>query len=238
MLERSARRTDLDPAGAAASARRALLLAALLTLASGASAETLIGNYPPSNDLVLDCVADVFQDCSTAAGFTMPAGPDYRLESVTLRLDVYAISEFSLLVRLYAGESAPTGSALMTLVNPTLSFGVGDFVFTPPARFTLAAATTYWIVVNGSVQGSPFDGQYIAWRGSSPGITPTGLATSAGFTIGPNGQFPPTTPSSDSTTYQVAGSPMVPAVPGLGPAALGALATLLLAAGLRRIRGA
>jgi hypothetical protein len=220
----------LGARGTRAAARRRSLLLIFLALGSTASAETVIGNFPPTNDSALTCVANIYSSCSTAAGFTMPAGSALRLDSVTLRLDIQADPiETELTVRLFGDESGPTGSPLLTLNSPSFAFGEGNFVFTPGVPFTLEPSTTYWIVARGGTIGTIFEDPYVAWLASNPGIAPSGLATSAGYRADASGVYPPTTPSSVLNTYLVEGTPVGPAVPALGPLALGALATLLLA---------
>jgi len=54
--------------------------------------------------------------------------------------------------------------------------GVFNYTFTPTGPLTFAAGTKYWLYVI-STSGS------FVWRGSSPGITPTGIATSSGARV-------------------------------------------------------
>lgn len=179
-----------------------------MALWSTASAAVIIGNYPPDNDLASSTVAASTGDFSKAAGFTMPAGTDYTLDSITLRLEVIDV-DATLTVELYGDAGGdPVGPSLLTFINPALPAGTDDFVFLPSGAFLLEAGLTYWIVASGA---SPtLDG--ILWWGSNPGITPTGIATSAGYRFDDTGVLPPTGPSGILNTFQVDGT-AVAAVP-------------------------
>ncbi len=134
---------------------------------------------------------------SKAAGFTLPAGQDYPLGAVVLRLEIQDAANDPV-VEVWDDNLGAPGASLVTLVNPPLPVSIDNFIFTPPAPFLLSASTTYWIVVwNASAGADSF-----LWRASSPGQTPTGIATSAGYLFD-FGTPPPVTPSSTFNTYEV-----------------------------------
>jgi len=107
---------------------------------------------------------------------------------------------------------------LTTLDNPAFgAVGIANYDFTPSGSFTLLANTTYWLVASGTVNGDRYD-----WKASSPGVTPTGLATHAGATFGTAG-LPPTGTSSILNSYALNGS-LVPTPAALALIGLGGLA--------------
>jgi hypothetical protein len=79
--------------------------------------------------------------------------------------------------------------------------GPDTFRFTPSGSFILNASTTYWAVVwnNASVANS------FQWMASAPSITPTGLATTAGYRFS-NGPPPPIANSTTFNSYELGGT--------------------------------
>jgi hypothetical protein len=154
-----------------------------------------------------------------AMGFTMPAGQDYYLDNVLLRLDIPA-SIPDPLVRVYSDDGGVPDRLIATLLDPVLREGIENFAFLPDEQVTLMADASYWVVVY--AESGSFD-----WKASSPPQTPTGLATHYGSlwssASGPN---PPTGTSSILNSYAVNGT-LVPE-----PATL----TLLGLAGLALLR--
>lgn len=174
------------------------------------AADTIISNYPATNDNSASPVADRTGNFAKAAGFTMSDGGAYTLNSITLRLERND-ADATLLFQLFGdGGSGPVGPPLLTFINPLIPVGgPEDFVFLPNVVFDLQPLTTYWIAGTGT---SPTINR-ILWYGSFPGITPTGIATSAGYRFNLNGTFPPTGDSSPFNTYQVDGTPVSAPVP-------------------------
>ena len=171
-------------------------------------ADTIISNFPQANDDSGSTLSNANGVASKAAGFTMPNnGLAYTLDSVTLRLK-NGDPNADLLVELFGdGGTGPVGPSLVTFTNPVIPVGTGDFMFVPDASFTLQPLTTYWITATGE-SATPAPG--INWEASLPGITPTGLASSAGYrfsSIG-SGVVPPTGRSTVSNTYQVDATPV------------------------------
>lgn len=213
----------LLPGRGAARFHAPLLLAAVLcgslALASmprPASATTLIANLPQS---VGAFNSDFAINNNLAAGFGMPAGGDYFLDSLTLQMTVFSSFTFAA-VSLYEGSDlAPSGTAVATFTNPTFTNGVtSPYVFVPTASFTLLSSTNYWIVLEGD--GATLNS--VNWDSSSPSVTATGLATFLGQTIGES--LPPTTTFAPARrfSFQVDGT----AVPEPSTGLLAVLAAL------------
>src|SRR5262249_31657932 len=80
--------------------------------------------------------------------------------------------------------------------------GTETYDFTPPTPFALEAGSTYWVV---ATNATPVAHSYL-WVASSPGVTPTGVATRAGFRrdFGPP---PPVTGSAPLTPDAVPATP-------------------------------
>ena len=110
-----------------------------------------------------------------ALAFTLPAGNNYSLDNVILRLENYETGDAPLVqIRNDVGGSDPGSTVLANFTNPTpQGVGVFNYTFTPTSPFTFAAVTKYWLYVNTI-------GQFF-WNASKPGQTPTGIATSSGF---------------------------------------------------------
>ncbi|NCR72513.1 MAG: hypothetical protein GPI93_15605 [Microcystis aeruginosa LG13-12] len=110
-----------------------------------------------------------------AFAFTLPAGNNYSLDNVILRLRDYETGDAPLVqIRNDVGGSNPGSTVLANFTNPTpQGVGVFNYTFTPTSPFTFAAVTKYWLYVTSAI-GNFF------WNASSPNKTPTGIATSSG----------------------------------------------------------
>jgi hypothetical protein len=205
-------------------------LAAIIAIAASpgvANAAVIIGNYPQDNDDLASTIASITGLFTKSAGFTMPLGASYSLDSVTVRLgvnDLAATIQYDLF-----GTSGgnPTGPSLVSFIIPALAVGTDNYTLLPGNPFVLQPGETYWVAATGS---SPTpDG--IVWRATSPGITPTGVATNAGYRFNDDGTYPPVGGSSVFNTYQVNGT--LQAVPE--PATLAMFGVLAAGAlGVRR----
>jgi hypothetical protein len=134
---------------------------------------------------------------SKAAGFTMPGGLPYTLDSVTLRLNFFNTVSVPR-VQMYTNVGGNPGSLIQTLANPSFATGTGSFVFTPTSTLTLNAGQTYWIVVwNDAPVANSFQ-----WMANQPSIAPSGIATNAGYRFN-FGAPPPTGNSTVFNTYEV-----------------------------------
>jgi hypothetical protein len=103
-----------------------------------------------------------------AVNFVMGAGSDYTLDSIVLGFGEMEDNGEAPIVSLWSddGTGSPIGSLLETLTNPgTLVNGANTFT---SSGTTLAASTTYWVVVrNSEPDASEFD-----WLGDNgPGDT-------------------------------------------------------------------
>jgi hypothetical protein len=128
-------------------------------------------------------------------GFTMPAGDDYTLDYVTLRLETAA--GIAPIVEIWSNAGGVPGAAIETLTNPTFaSSGIANYDFTSTG-ITLTAGESYWIVAYGPAGVAGYN-----WKASSPAQIPTGLATHLGATFDTDGP-PPTTTSSIICSYSV-----------------------------------
>lgn len=196
--------------------RRGVAPAAVVVamLAGQASADVLITNLPGNDG---SQSAALQGGRIKAMGFTMPAGQDYFLDSADVRLNVTGPG-VDPLVRIFDDAGGVPVSELAELQDPALSVGIDTYSFTPSSPFILEAGQTYWLVVYNA------GGDGLDWKASSPGETPTGLASHAGSlfstTSGPN---PPTGTSSILTSYAIQGT-VVPAPAALSMLALGGLA--------------
>jgi hypothetical protein len=202
--------------------------AAVLTLAcSVVSADVILGNYPPANNTTL--TADVDNLRRKAMSFAMPAGSDYFITSITLRLGNYITPGDSAVLEIRNHTGSTTAPGLTTIgafVAPaSASSAISDFVFTPVGTVTLQAGTSYWIYLSGANSTTSFD-----WRGSSPAIIPTGIAAYGGQSLFTTNGGTSWTSSATINSFLIEGD--IPA-----PAA-GALLLLAGVVARRRARGA
>jgi len=203
----------------------AAVLAAALALVVGAArpagAAFIITNYPQANDNSDFGLGP--GNRSAATGFTLPAGSAYTLGNVTLRLSVF--SGAGVTVELFGNVGGNPGGQVLdtfTATGGSLSSQASNVVFSPDHPLTLLPSTTYWLSVTNPNAGILF------WFGSSPPMTPTGIATSAGYREG-NTDPPTGGAGSVQATYSVEGTPLATTVPEpasltlLGLGALGLL---------------
>jgi hypothetical protein len=170
----------------------ALLVAACLVAPPLMAQTTIISNLP-GNDGTQS--ADLDELRNKGMGFTMPAGQDYILDHVTLRLETFGA--IAPVVELWTNSGGLPGAVIETLSNPTFApSGIAEYDFAS-AGTTLSAGTSYWIVAYGAAGAAGYD-----WKASSPAQTPTGLATHLGSLFDANGP-PPTTTSSILCSYSV-----------------------------------
>jgi MYXO-CTERM domain-containing protein len=185
---------------------------ALLFVAGQAAAVELISNYPGNDG---SQTAGINASTRTKGmGFAMPAGVDYFLDEIVLRLGI-TDTAVKPVVELYTDAGGP-GTPLTTLVDPGgYVLGIGDYSFTPAGDFVLEADTNYWIVASAANDINVYD-----WKASSPSEVPTGIATHIGATFG---TYPPQNSSSILVTYFMNGTP-VPAPGSFALLGVGALA--------------
>jgi hypothetical protein len=187
--------------------QRWLCVTFFVACTAAANAFTLIGNYPPTNDGTQSATLNDLR--VKAMAFTMP-GTTYALQDVTLRLR--SSLGASPLVTIRGGGANP-GGVLATLTGGPVG-ALGDYTYTPTSALTLLAGQQYWLVVGGAGSTGSVD-----WMASSPGITPTGLATHSGNLFTTNGGTSWTT-SSIVNTYQVNAVPEPATLAALGVGAL------------------
>lgn len=108
-----------------------------------------------------------------AVGFTMPDSA-YKLAVTRLKLRIGAGASDSIVVRLFGNTNGNPGVQILTFTGPILPVETGQpsvTTFTPQVSYTLAADSTYWLVVYNAGSGS------VRW---TTGPTPTGVAHFAG----------------------------------------------------------
>jgi uncharacterized repeat protein (TIGR01451 family) len=131
-------------------------------------------------------------------GFTMPAGDDYTLEYITLRLET--ASGIAPIVELWTDAAGVPGAVIETLSNPSFApSGIANYDFTSTGT-TLTAGASYWVVAYGPAGVATY-----SWKGSSPAQFPSGIASHLGATFDTNGP-PPTSTSSIINSYSVTAS--------------------------------
>ena len=210
--------------------RWTVIVSSIFVIVAFARAEVIISNLP-GNDGTSTFInaplggsngGGVFN--SKAAGFTLPfLTVPYRLDFVTLRLEFFSQVSHPI-VHIYSNVNNNPGAILHTLQPPAPTVGIDNFNFISNGSFQMESLTTYWMVVwNDTTVANSF-----RWLASSPSLTPTGIATSAGYRFN-NGPPPPTTNSTTFNTYSVNAT----AVPE--PATLVVLAAGALAAIRRRV---
>ena len=172
-----------------------VVLGALVCLAAEpVAAQTVLISNLDGNDATQS--AALSDTRNKGMGFTMPAGQDYTLSHVTMRLDTSGAGT-NPVVQIWTNASGLPGSVIETLTNPTFaSAGIANYDFTS-SGITLAAGTSYWIVAYGVPGAVAYD-----WKASSPAQIPTGIASHLGALFDTNGP-PPTTNSSIICSYSV-----------------------------------
>jgi hypothetical protein len=193
------------------------LASCVALLTSMASADVILSNYPPTNDT--NTTADVDNLRRKALSFAMPAvGVSYNITSITLRLQNFITpADVAVLeIRDHTGSTTAPGTTVVgSFTAPTSAAGtVGDFTFTPTGVVTLLPGTSYWIELHGADSVTSFD-----WRGSSPAIAPTGIATYGGQSLFTTNGGTSWTSSLTINTFRMEG---VPAGGSFGACCLGA----------------
>lgn len=136
--------------------------ATLLAAVTSIQATVLVGNLP-INDLNTSDAISV--SSRYAVGFTTGATAQ-TLDNIKLDLTLSS-GTAGLDIRL-GNSTTPSGSAFNSFGFPSISGST--YTFAPLSSFTLGAATTYWLVVNGTGTGT--------WLGNTPnqGYTTTGAS--------------------------------------------------------------
>lgn len=203
-------------------------------LAVPASAIPLIGNLP-GNDATFTLIPVTWK----AMGFTTPSS-GYAVESVDLRLRLAEPGE-PIIVQLFATNAAGTAPAttdgaspLATFLNPAFTTPAlpTTYNFTLTTPFTLASATTYWIVVRGEA------GAEFSWLASNPSVTPTssvGITHAGAWFIENNGAT--YSVSTVLNSYQLNGSAQAAAAPEPATFALLTLGVMISNFAARKIKG-
>jgi len=142
---------------------------------------------------------------SKAAGFTMPLVSTFTLDSIQLRLTIFNTDSVPV-IALYSNNAQNNpGTLLATMINPVFTTlqTPTNYLFSPSAPFFLTSGTTYWLVASNA---AVVPNSYL-WLGSTPPVTPTGLATHAGFRFS-DGPPPPSGFSTNATTYSIQATPV------------------------------
>jgi hypothetical protein len=180
----------------------------LLGVAGSARADIIISNLPGNDGAATWLNAPsggnnggtAFD--SKAAGFTLPAGGDgFSLTSAQLRLNFFDTASVPV-IALYNDVGGNPTSPLFTFTNPPFHVGTDTFTFLPPSPFTLQPGNTYWLVAsNAATVADSFQ-----WLENDPPITPTGIATSAGFRFDFTGPAPQAGGDTFFDSFQINGS--------------------------------
>ncbi len=148
MVERNGNSTGLRRAALLISA--VVLVGLLMVAVSAVSAATVLSNLSESPGFGY-CVTS---DYSVASGFTVPAGADYTLDSVTLKLASASGSQ-TISVSLWSATALGQPDAQLSVIGQqavtTTSFD--PYQFTPASTITLTADTTYFLVPSLAVSG-------------------------------------------------------------------------------------
>jgi hypothetical protein len=155
-------------------------LFALLAAVPFAAAQPILSNYPPTNDT--NTSADIDNLRWKAMSFSMPAATNATVGDLTVRLGNYAVATDIPIfeIRDHTGSTTAPGPNVLLSFNapPPGTATIQDYTFTPASTFTLTGGTSYWILMRGADAATSVD-----WRGSSPAIVPTGIATYGGQSL-------------------------------------------------------
>ena len=203
---------------------RALFMACLVLLAAPVAvvhAAVILSNYPPTNDT--NTTADVDNLRWKALSFAMPAGQSANLGLLTVRLGGYSLlTDVPIFeIRDHTGSTTSPGPNILASFaapGPGPDTAIRNYTFTPTSAFTLQAGTSYWLVARG-----PDSTSSVYWRGSSPAITPTGIATYGGQSL-----FTTNAGSTWSASATINSFELLDIVPEPGSAALLAIGAVTL----------
>lgn len=169
----------------------------VMSMAAPVAAQTVLISNLPGNDGTQSAGLDDLR--TKAMGFTMPAGQDYTLQYVTLRLETAAAGATPI-VELWTNSGGQLGALIETLTSPPLAAsGIAEYDFTS-AGSILTGGESYWILAYGPAGVTDYD-----WKASSPAELPTGIASHLGALFGTAGP-PPTGTSSIICSYSVTGT--------------------------------
>ena len=175
--------------------RTLMLLSVTCLMAGPVRAQVVLISNLPGNDASQS--ADLTNLRNKGMGFTLPAGQDYTLLHVTLRLETIAGAPVPI-VEIWTNAAGVPGTVIETLTSPVLNAtGITNYDFTAAGTTTLVGGQSYWIVAYG-LAGDPV----YNWKASSPAVPPTGLATHLGSLFDTDGP-PPTTNSTILCSYSV-----------------------------------
>ncbi|MEM8876222.1 MAG: choice-of-anchor R domain-containing protein [Planctomycetota bacterium] len=195
------------------------LAVAITTVAGTASSQdVLLGNLPDT--FGTGGSVGLTETRSKAVSFTIPAGPGFTFDALTLALASFEVGDTAFgQIRASDGTNNPTETVLSTVFYDG-DGSVGTQTNSPDTPFSFVGGETYWLVV-----GSLPSGSSITWSRAQPDITPAGLADfgeyrfRASTTWGSSSQF---------NNFVIEGT-LVPA-----PASAGLLGLAGLAAARRR----
>jgi len=145
-------------------------------------------------------------------------GSTYDVNSVVLNLSAVTGVGGTINVDIYTDASGKPGSSLGTLTNPG-SFVVGSNTFTASAIPTLAASSSFWVVLYSGNNGG------VNWL--QTGSTPTGVGSSTNTNRSTNGGLSWLGVVS-GTPYMMTVNATATVVPEIDPASFGSALSLVL----------
>ena len=131
----------------------ALALLLLAALAAPAQAATLVSNIGQTEGGVAGTTNGTFQDLSQ--GFTTGAS-GATLTSIEFKISAFFADRTHPTVTLHSGTATSAAVATLSAPSGTIGTATANYTYTAPANTTLAASTTYYVVMEGGSTGVNF----------------------------------------------------------------------------------
>lgn len=127
-----------------------------------AQSAVVFSNMPQVDDGALIVIQP---NWPAAVIFDVPAGLDYTVNSVDMRLVVAVAGGGNINAAIHVDNAGAAGAVVVDLGSGFAFTSPSTVTYTPTGASTLAAGQRYWLVLTGA------DSQ---WRSSNPGVTPAG----------------------------------------------------------------